>query len=156
MCNCSKLTYCMGNMVYIFERLASCCALTSVITCLILTLLIMLALGIGLGYNYCYIHMHTEDMEDGNYVLEKPVYSHVTTSADGLIVVQSSVTTPPTSSVTTPPMSSVTPPPISSVTPSTIDTDSGWIVPLNTGIDFTNLIQKIRERKQNVTIHLVV
>ncbi|XP_047533472.1 uncharacterized protein LOC125068408 [Vanessa atalanta] len=131
MCNCSKLTYCLGNLAYIFERLASCCALTSVITCIVLTILIMLALGIGLGYNYCYIHMNTEDIAD-EYLLEKPVSGHATTSAGGLIVVQPSVT------------------------PLPIKIDSTMIAPLNIGIDFTYLIQKIRESKQNTTLHLIV
>ncbi|XP_046965806.1 uncharacterized protein LOC124534154 [Vanessa cardui] len=131
MCNCSKLTYCLGNLIYIFERLASCCAFTSVITCIVLTLLIMLALGIGLGYNYCYIHMSTEDLTD-EYLLEKPGPGHAPKSASDIVVVH------PT------------------VTPLPIKIDSTMIAPLNVGIDFTYLIQKIRESKQNATLHLIV
>ncbi|CAH0715405.1 unnamed protein product, partial [Brenthis ino] len=132
MCQCSRLTYCLGNIFYIFERLVSCCALTSVVTCLVATLIVMLALGIGLGYNYCFI-----DMETGRYkddLLVKPVETHVTTSANGIIFVKPMVTT---------------------TTPLPIEVNSTMIAPLNIGINFTYLIQKIKEKKHNVTLELI-
>ncbi|XP_069359456.1 uncharacterized protein [Maniola hyperantus] len=141
MCNCSKCTYCMGNIIYICERLASCCAATSVVTCIVATLLIMLALGVGLGYNYCFVDLETGRYKDDNRNLSttlKPesVNTLSTTGKSDLIV------THPTHQDT--------------ITPFSIKIAPTMDVPLFAGIDFSLLIQKIKERKRNYTMHLIV
>lgn len=67
-------------------------------------------------------------------LLLKPVETHVTTSAKGIIFVKPMITT---------------------TTPLPIEINSTMIAPLNIGINFTYLIQKIKEKKQNVTLELI-
>ncbi|XP_045772466.1 uncharacterized protein LOC123872305 [Maniola jurtina] len=137
MCSCSKCTYCMGNIIYICERLASCFAATSVVTCIVATLLVMLALGIGLGYNYCFVDLKTGRYKDDNrdlFATLTPVDSTTTGKSD-------SVETHPTRE---------------SITPLPVKIAPTMVVPLFGGIDFSVLIQKIKQKKQNYTMHLMV
>lgn len=64
---------------------------------------------------------------------QKPVETHVTTSAKGIILIRPKTTTP-----------------------LPVEINSTMIAPLNIGINFTYLIQKIRETRQNVTLELIV
>ncbi|XP_039753612.1 uncharacterized protein LOC120628971 [Pararge aegeria] len=136
MCCCRKFTYCIGNMLYICERLVSCCAATSVVTCIVTTLLIMLALGIGLGYNYCYVDMETgRYKEDTLFATLKPIDIHATTSKSDLIVIH------PTPEGTT---------------QLSVDIAPTMVVSLFGGVDFSVLIQKLKKKRQNCTLHLIV
>ncbi|XP_004932235.1 uncharacterized protein LOC101739093 [Bombyx mori] len=64
MCNIfSECGYTISNVTYILERLASCCALTAVVSCIVATLTIMLGVGVGLGYNYCFVDMKLNEVK---------------------------------------------------------------------------------------------
>ncbi|VVC97543.1 unnamed protein product [Leptidea sinapis] len=60
MCNCfERISYILGNILYISQRLATCFAAGVALSCIIFTLIVMLSVGIGLGYNYCLVDTGT-------------------------------------------------------------------------------------------------
>ncbi|RVE50894.1 hypothetical protein evm_004461 [Chilo suppressalis] len=57
-CGCGEW-YCVGKLFYIFERVAACCALAAVVSCIIFTITTSVGLGVGIGYNYCLVEKKT-------------------------------------------------------------------------------------------------
>ncbi|XP_035454386.1 uncharacterized protein LOC118278989 isoform X2 [Spodoptera frugiperda] len=127
----------IGNWLYVFEKLASFCALTAVVICLILTLCIMLGLGIGLGYNYCYVDLRVRKPSSGSArrsgeELDEPSLEteDFRRRMDTTYPVSQRTTTLPTIKAT-------------------------MQIPLNGEIDLEALFSKLRGRNRNVTLELI-
>ncbi|OWR54517.1 hypothetical protein KGM_207826 [Danaus plexippus plexippus] len=136
MCLCRRVAYCLGNITYIFERLASCCALTAVVTCMMTTLLIMLAIGVGLGYNYCFVDIQTgRNKEDEYPIIFSPIHQHVTRN-----IKESTVET-----LTKTEKAATESPEVIKLT-----MRSNLQKPIN----YNSLVDKIRRKRRNVTLEL--
>ncbi|XP_072948831.1 uncharacterized protein [Epargyreus clarus] len=161
MCGSSKLGYFIGNLIYIIEKLASCCAVTAVVTCLITTLMLMLAFGIGIGYNYCFVDFKTRQdapPDRVTYTTTPPtipiinsppeIFSDKTT----IKTTKDDFVLPPIkrkSSILRRKMKDT------HVTASLMPVKRTVVVPLDVGVDLSSLLSKIRALNKNVTLEIV-
>ncbi|XP_028166087.1 uncharacterized protein LOC114356900 [Ostrinia furnacalis] len=59
-CGCCGNGFVFGHLMYILEKIAAFCAMSAIISCIVVTVLVSIGLGVGIGYNYCFVDMkHT-------------------------------------------------------------------------------------------------
>ncbi|KAL0883004.1 hypothetical protein ABMA27_016492 [Loxostege sticticalis] len=58
-CGCCGNGFLFGHLMYILEKLAAFCAMSAIISCIVVTVLISIGIGVGLGYNYCFVDSKT-------------------------------------------------------------------------------------------------
>ncbi|KAM3965293.1 uncharacterized protein ACR2FA_000680 [Aphomia sociella] len=176
---------CFSNLLYVFERLAACCAFTAVVTCIVVTLIVMLGMGVGVGYNYCFVNVKTHVLPEkgpDNVIIDKN--STNTTTSSYYYVTSVPVFTETGLSTSTPSTTNISPTPSTTRTPpttsSTMETKdfiitllrglpsnenkasklyflrkSTTVMPLLQNMDLPALIKKIREQKRNLTLEFV-
>ncbi|KAL0883003.1 hypothetical protein ABMA27_016491 [Loxostege sticticalis] len=58
-CGCCGNGFLFGHLMYILEKLAAFCAMSAIISCIVVTVLISIGIGVGVGYNYCFVDSKT-------------------------------------------------------------------------------------------------
>uniref|UniRef100_A0A2A4J309 Uncharacterized protein n=1 Tax=Heliothis virescens TaxID=7102 RepID=A0A2A4J309_HELVI len=135
-CGCgASCGYQIGNLVYVFEKLASIVALTAVVVCIMITVAVSLGLGMGLGYNYCTVDLKVMPDSGKSDTSQLRTRDELTEPPPNLRRTQST-----TGARRTMPLPSV---------------KNTIALPLNGEYDFPSLLSKLRARNKNVTIELI-
>ncbi|CAH4028404.1 unnamed protein product [Pieris brassicae] len=113
--------------------------MTAVVSCIVTTLIFMLGIGVGLGYNYCYV-----DFTSG-----QRASADAFDSFEDLMVI-------PVNDTESDDRSSKGSRKSFQPFDLPIKKNVKISVPLNEGIDFTKLLNKIRSSRKNVTLQLIV
>ncbi|KAL0838694.1 hypothetical protein ABMA28_016764 [Loxostege sticticalis] len=61
-CGCCGNGFLFGHLMYILEKLAAFCAMSAIISCIVVTVLISIGIGVGVGYNYCFVDSKTSKL----------------------------------------------------------------------------------------------
>ncbi|KAJ0176518.1 hypothetical protein K1T71_007697 [Dendrolimus kikuchii] len=139
-CGCeSVIGNAIGNTLYVLERIASCCAFTALVTCIIASLTVILGFGIGLGYNYCLVEVKTPKAGGSGDITSNT--TNTTSKPGDRILRRFDLSDYAINSM---------------AMDSTTGIEPTMRIPMNSAVDFLGLLSKIREFKKPVTLELFV